>query len=323
MTDAIFYTSYPDIYKYIYSEGTRILIRNKSCGYPAQIDVLCGDCAGDFCAWQEINAILIIYFSTDSKVKYIRLDTDGISRYTLNSIKSGITLSCFGINFINRSENLYYTAELDGSSYLLKCRLDNNDPVETIARLSENVFYVDENSLYYTAADGRLILHDFSDARAQTKELCSGGTMCHGIISEGERLYTYKKEDSVYFRNLRICDDPAAEFPILVRESDKLMIQWKSRNRLCYAISYTNGKTWSGTRKIVYSNSEPTKFYVFTEDGRHVVYGARKKHEITLFERTEKSSGTKSRSGFADNSGKIRLRLEKIEKELSEIKNLM
>ena len=317
MTDAVFYKSYPDTYTYIYAQGNELFIRRRLYRYPSQTDILCSDCSGSFCAWNEGEIIYLIYFSTQNKVRCIRICENDRTVLTLSRARGDTVICGFDVNFTQYGDELYYAACADGKYYLLKCRLDNNDPAEAVATLSHPDFYIDGDALFYTDITGALTVYERRKARHFI--LAEYGTMCHSINSPGGRLYTYKKDGAIYLSDIRLCDADDAEYPILVSEPDKLMVQWRSKNKLCYCISYTGGKSWSDVRKLIYSDLTPILFCVFTGGERHFVYGTRKKHEITLFERAPAGGGKK----HAGSEKHIRLRLERIEKELTDIKTLL
>lgn len=181
-----------------------------------------------------------------------------------------------GANRIGMS--IFYSAVYNGEYILVHCMLGDNAMPETVDKLKNEHFFLNNMKVYYTNENGILGSRDFSDGKPGQLVYNSEGIMPYVRNINGEKLTAYIHNGGVYVNGRRLADDKAAEAPVICSENGRNAIVWKSGMHIKAMLSGRNDKVFTAA-----FGGEPELFVMSSGNNCRYCYGSCVNNDIRVF----------------------------------------
>lgn len=274
-------------FHYFYKKDMGIWYRRRRAQKWTEAELLYKEGHDGFCAYCDENGTVHVICTNDNHDTVYFVQREGEwHKYILLVGKPDIVPHEFALLSDTKHLNLFYTAIHKDEVILVHCILGANAQPSTIDKLSpaHMKFCLLDRKVYYTNNKLMLGYSDYADGKpVNFVPVAEGGYMPSGIVVDGKIMLTYKCRHQIYFNDVQVFEDFAAEQPVLVNQGGKLLLQWKSGSFTRYLTSFNGGRTWSTPMRFVNSSREAQLYKCPVQTDVINCYGSHSSDDLMLF----------------------------------------
>ncbi len=204
-------------------------------------------------------------------------------KYTLCELSKEIYVSDMRLYNVAGRLNLLYSALYNGETMLVHCILGNHAKPATVGVTETAHFYIYDNKVYYTNADGQLGFVSLADEKPSGfSRLYDDAHYCTVCELGGKEMLLFTRQSRLFINGEEILYDSRMEMPSLVKGSDRAYVMWKSGSFVRYIASFNGGTTWSEPMRFMSTGRAVSSYIAQQGESVNYYYGYHSERELTL-----------------------------------------
>ena len=223
------------------------------------------DATNNFFVYTDKNVIKLVALNKKSQLVYMICKDNTWNSYVIATMKKNIEIKKIMVS----SNNLFYSAKVNGEMVLVHCVLGNNAMPSIIANPCDEEFFLFKKCVYYSDKNKIIGYQSFADSKPDRFIPCCEGENPYLV----DKKIIYKKDNDIFINNKKICSDKNVKMPILVND----LLMWKSENHIRYISEGTK------IRQYISSGIEPEILVKATANECLYYYGTFSKGKLNIF----------------------------------------
>jgi len=247
------------------------------------------DAKGPFCVYMDTSGIThVIYVTADNTLSYgIRRDSLW-KTHKLSRLNPEIQPESFRIYPVCGRLNLLYSVTYSDEILLIHCILGNHAKPQTVDKLNSPHFWICNNKVYYSNAQGTCGCVDLTDEKPDTFVKMYDNAQNISVYNIADKeIVLFTRENKLYINNTEIMYDTRMEIPVLTEADKILYVLWKSGGYVRYVTSKDLGNTWSSPMRYMTSGAEICLYTAEFLGNSYLFYGYSTSCDLHLFSKPD------------------------------------